>query len=195
MILEVLKQFNWVDVFVLLVLFRIIYIASKTGAIVELFKALGIIFATYVAFHYYTILSDLLRSRMPVEAFPLDFFDFVVFVPLLVLTYLTFVLFRNIICSYIKVETIPTLSKIGGFVIGIARGILTISLVIYMFAISCMPYLTTSAQKSYLGKRLFNVAVGTYTGLWDGLMSKFVPGEKINSAVSEIENKFINEAD
>lgn len=193
MIWEIVKQFNWVDLVVLSLLCWIIYFAAKNGFITEVFKLLGIIFAVYISFHYYTALSDLIKSWLPVEAFPTDYLDFLVFLPLVVLSYLVFVLFRNVVMNFVKVETVPTVSKWGGFILGITRGVLTVSLVIYLFAISCIPYLTTSAQKSFLGKKLFNVAVGTYSGIWDGLISKFVLKEKINNTVFEVQKNFFNE--
>lgn len=193
MIWEIVKQFNWVDFAVLFLLCWIIYFAAKNGFIVELFKLLGTVFAIYISFHYYTTLSDLIKNWFPIQVFPTDYLDFLVFFPLLILGYLVFVLIRNIVMNFIKVETVPTLSKWGGFTLGIARGVLTASLVIYLFAMSCIPYLTTSAQRSFLGKKLFNVAVGTYSGIWDGLMSKFITIEKINGTVFEVQKNFFNE--
>jgi len=195
MIPEILKQFNWVDIFVIVLLFRIIYISSKTGAIIELFKLLGIYFSLYITLHYYVDLSDLLRKSLPVEAFPTNFFDFIVFLPLLIVSYLVFVLLRSVFCNFVKIEAVPTVSKIAGFLLGVCRGILTISLVIYIFAISCMPYLFNSAQRSFLGKRLFNITVVTYTGTWDNFASKFMTQEKLNNTVVEAQKNFLNEAD
>ena len=77
--LKVMKQFNWVDIFSLILIFRICYIASKRGMSVEFFKLLGTIFSIYLALHYYTLISDwiqeLVRELVP-QRVPLDFFDF-----------------------------------------------------------------------------------------------------------------------
>ena len=56
MIVEIIKQFNWVDIFVIILSVRVLYIAVKNGLPVELFKLLGTIAAIYLSLHYYTIL-------------------------------------------------------------------------------------------------------------------------------------------
>ncbi len=195
MILEIVKQFNWLDVFILLFIVRMIYIGARTGFFIELFKLVGIIFTIYISFHYYIALGDFVKDRYAPETVPIDFLDFLIFVSLAIAVYLIFVFLRNVVFHFIKMETVPILSKWGGFILGIIRGIFTISLVIYIFAISCMPYLITSAQKSYLGGRLLNISVSTYSGIWDGFMSKFGSDEKINSVIIENQNTFFNEAE
>jgi len=195
MILEIVKQFNWLDVFILLFIVRMIYIGARTGFFIELFKLVGIVFTIYISFHYYTLLGDFVKDRYAPETVPIDFLDFFIFVFLAVAVYLIFVLLRNVVFHFIKMETVPLLSKWGGLFLGILRGVFTISLIIYVFAISCMPYLITSAQRSYLGPRLLNISVTTYTRIWDGTMSKFNLNEKINNVVLENQKNFFNEAD
>jgi uncharacterized membrane protein required for colicin V production len=66
--LERLQQFNWVDVFVVILLLRIIYCAIKNGIFIEFFKLLGMLLSCYLFLHYYTKLSVFFKRRIPVES-------------------------------------------------------------------------------------------------------------------------------
>lgn len=191
MLLDILQQFNWLDYVVMLVLFRILYVAAKNGFVVELFKLLGIIIAMYASMHYYIVATDYLNRRVSLEnIFPLEFLDFLVFIALVFVSYSLFILLRSFVCNFIKMEAVPTLSKWGGFLLGILRGIITASLIVFILFISSVSYLSDSAKQSYSGKKLFNITVAAYTGIWDGLMSKFMINEKFNETISEIQENF-----
>ena len=124
------------------------------------------------------------------DKFPLEFIDFLVFVFLVIVVYLIFAFLRNVVCHFFKTEAAPMLSKWGGLALGLARGILTASLVVFMLAISTIPYFKTSAKGAYSGQRLFNTAVSTYSKLWNGVMHKLTPNEEFNQVVIEIQEDF-----
>lgn len=192
MVLDVIRQLNWVDIFVIIILFRICYVAVKSGFPVELFKLLGTIAATYLSLHYYTILSDGIVGRVPVtkEKMPLEFIDFLSCAILAIAAYLVFALLRSIFYRFIKMEAVPRLNKWGGFVLGLVRAYLLTGLIIFMLVISSIAYLENSVHKSYTGKHLFKVAAGVYSGVWNGLMSKFMVKEKFNKTIPEVEEGF-----
>lgn len=189
MLLNIVKQFNWVDIVVVILLFRIAYVATKNGLPLEIFKLLGTVLAIYLALHYYTGLSDWIGGRLPVaqEKTPLEFLDFIVFIILAILGYLIFVLLRSIFYRFIKMDAVPRLNKWGGLVLGIIRGFLTVGLVVFMLAISSIGYLKNSVDESYSSSRLLKIAPTTYTGLWNNFMSKFMSKEKFNTTVTQIQ--------
>ena len=180
------------DILVIIILFRICYVATKTGLPVELFKLLGTILATYLSLHYFTMLSDFVRERTAFikNILPLEFADFLAFSILAIIGYLVFVILREVMHWLIKMESAPKLNKWGGLVLGIGRGILFSSLVVFLLAISSIGYFKGSATNSYFGKRMFKVASVTYSGLWNGLMSKFMTQEKFNNTVLEVQEGF-----
>lgn len=190
MILSVIEQWNWVDIFVIILLFRISYIAIKSGLAVELFKFLGTILAVYLSLHYYMGLSDFVKARLGNEKLSLEFLDFSSFLILVTAGYAVFVFLRRLIFQLIKIEAVSVLNKWLGLFLGIARGFLVASLIIFILVISNMNYLKKSAENSYSGRRLFKLATNTYSGLWHGLMSKFMTGEKFNKAVLEAQESF-----
>jgi uncharacterized membrane protein required for colicin V production len=190
MLLNIISQLNWVDLVIIILLFRIGYIAIKNGLSVEIFKLLGTILAIYASLHYYTITSDYVRSLINKEEVPLEFLDFLSFSVLAILSYLAFVLLRSIFYRFIKMEAVPRLNKWGGFVLGLGRAFLLVGLVVFALVISSVTYLRNSAAGSYSGRRLFNVAPSAYSWLWNSIASKFMSGEKFNKAIAEVQENF-----
>jgi len=194
MLLDILRQFNWFDIFIVFLLLKIGYTSVKNGFVVELFKFLGTVFAIYISFHYFTVLSDIFMKRVPDEqGFPLPFMDYVVCLVLIISIYLFFVLLRNLVCHFVKMEAVPTLSKWGGFILGIGRGIIVSSLIAFLFFISTVDYLSASAKNSYISRRIFNVSISTYDAAWNGLMNKLAPNEKHNRTITEIQQNYFAE--
>jgi hypothetical protein len=99
-------------------------------------------------------------------------------------------LLRNLLCHFVKMEAIPALSKWGGLLLGLGRGVIAASLVVFLLFISTIDYLNASAKGSYLGRRVFNVSISTYEALWNGLMNKLVTGEKFNNTLTEIQKEY-----
>ena len=190
MLVEIIKQFNWVDILFIIIMIRICYVSVKRGLVVEFFKFFGTLVAIYVSLHYYTGLSDFWQNRVNLEFIPLAFVDFLCVVVLAVLIYLVFVLLREVFGRFIKVEAVPHLNKWGGLVLGVFRGFLLISLFSFILVISTIDYFKLSVSRSYSGERLFKVAPRIYSSIWNGFMSKFATQEKFNKTVTEVEEKF-----
>jgi len=190
MIPEILAKFNFLDFIILIVLFRICYIAAKTGLSVEIFKFFGVIFSTYLGLHYYTTLSDLIQRRFLPQDMPLEFMDFITFLLLIILGYLCFVVLRSIFFRFIQLNAIPKINQIVGLILGIGRGFLVIGLLTFTLGISSVTYLSSSVKHSYLGSRAFVISPQTYNWLWSNIFSKFSAKEKFNSTVLEAMDKF-----
>lgn len=188
--LGLIKQFNWVDIFIIILLFRVCYISLKNGFAIALFKLSGTILAIYIALHYYTVLSDSLPKYFSIKKVPLEFFDFISFLLLALISYFLFVLIRNIFTHFIKMEAVSNLNKWGGLVLGVARGVLLCALLVYILFISSVNYLNSSAKRSHLGSWFFKVAPDTYSFLWNNIASKFMVKEKFNVIVTKTEEKF-----
>jgi hypothetical protein len=101
--------------------------------------------------------------------------------------YLLFVILRLAILKFINMEPIPKLDKWGGLVLGITRAFLLTSLIIFTLLISTIAYFKKSVVNSYSGEYLSKIAPSVYTGLWDGVASKFMTKEKFNQTVTEVQ--------
>jgi len=186
-LLNVLKQFNWVDILFVILLIRICYVAIKNGFPVELFKFLGTVSAVYLSLHYYIIFPDYIVGRIGAKNIPLEYLTFFSFVGLAILGYLIFILLSKVFSRFIQLEAVPNLNKWGSFILGIIRSFLLVSLIIFIFVIAPTAYFINSVNNSYSGKRLFKIAPTTYTWLWDSIMSKFRTQEKFNDAILKVQ--------
>jgi len=193
MIIDVIKQFNWFDIIIIILLLRVCYIAMNTGFTVEIFKLFGTLIAAYIGLHYYTSVTDFIDSRFTVTILPLEFIDFLSLLSLTILSYLMFFLLRISFSKLVKIETVSTLNRWGGLVLGIFRGILLASLVTFLMLISSVSYIRESAVKSYLGITFFEIAPNFYNATYNGLISKFSPQEKSNEKNIEEIRKYFKE--
>lgn len=174
-LLNTIRQFNWIDIFVVILLIRTGYIAIRNGLPIEFFKLLGTVAAVYAAMHYYLSLANLFGGSFPA----------LVFIALALFTYFIFVILRTLFYRFIKMEAVPRFNQWGGFIIGITRGILFISLMMFIFIILPGSYFKNSVRDAYSGKYFVPLAPATYSKLWNGIFSKFMPQEKINQTVNE----------
>lgn len=189
MLAQIKNQVNWLDIFVLIILIRICYVAIKTGFLLELFKILGAILAAYLSLHYFSRLSSFVSTLIGFRNISPAFLSLLSFVFLAGAGYLAFSFLRRIFLKLIKMEAVSTLNKWGGFVLGVARGFLFASLVIFIFVISGIGYLKKGVTVSYSGKALFRIAPAAYSWVFNGLVSKLVTGEKFNQIIFDAEKE------
>ncbi len=189
--MESFKQFNWVDIFVLILVFRVCYIALKTGFSAELFKFLGILVALYLAMHYYPAISGGILKHIPAQNLFARFVNVLVFISLAILGYLVFAVLRNLSNLLFKTEAVSLLNKWGGLFLGMARAVLLTGLIIFIFAMSGINYLTQSVKSSYTAKRIISVAPNTYIWIWENITSKFFTAEKCNQEIISFKEGFL----
>jgi len=181
--IPLIKQLNWVDLFFLILLMRIIYIGIKKGLVVEFFKTLGVILSLFLSLHYYTRLGDFIHAK---SSLPLEFADFVSFVFLVMIGYLLFLILRTAFLLLIKVEPVNLINRWGGAILGILRGILTVSLLISVLCLSTIKYFEESSKKSFSSNYLSRVAPKTYEFIFKNLFVKFASQERFNEAIFEV---------
>ena len=192
MLLNILNQINWVDIFILILGVRICYVAVKNGFPAELFKLIGTVAAIYLSLHYYVSLSGSIKGWLSLgERLPEDFLQFIVFLGLAVAGYYAFMVLRSIFYRFLKTEAVSALNKWGSLILGIVRTLLLASLIMFTFVISSVSYFDNSVKASYTGKRLFMVAPQTYSWLWNNFVSKFAAGEKYNETVTLTSEEFL----
>ncbi|MBU1726688.1 MAG: CvpA family protein [Candidatus Omnitrophica bacterium] len=185
--MDFIRQINWLDIIIVLFLLRIGIVALKTGLPSELFKILGIIAAIYLSFQYYPKLSGYILGQGVFKKLDPDLVQFFSFVALAICGYIFFVFIRLFTCRFFKTEAAPDLSKWGGLVLGMVRGALLISLVLFIFAFSNIIYLRKSVKNSYSGKYFFALAPAAYRSLWRGVFSKIDSGGRFNRSIASYE--------
>jgi uncharacterized membrane protein required for colicin V production len=170
---EAIRQLNWVDIFVTILLIRICYIAAKCGFPAELFKLLGTLSAIFFAFHNYIPASNSVVNLLKLKEIPI-YVDFVMFLSLAIFGYIIFIAVRRLFSLFIKMEAVALLNKWGGLVLGIFRAVILASLVLCLLTISGFEYFKRSIEFSYSGSKIVKIAPAVYKGLWENIISKFI---------------------
>ncbi len=190
MLLNSLKQLNWLDIFVLMLIFRVCYIALKTGFLVEVFKFAGTIVAMCVSMRYYAGFSAGVSRILPfLQDVPVKLLELSVFIILASGTYLLFVFLRNLTNNLFKIEAASGLNKWGGLVLGSLRSLLFASLILFTLVISGSRYLKESIKNSYLGIKALSVSTNVYPWIWNNLLYRFSDTENKNKAVLDAEKE------
>jgi uncharacterized membrane protein required for colicin V production len=184
MIIDFFKQVNWIDIFVVILLFRVCYVSTKSRILVELLKLSGTIFAIYLSLHYYPAVSDFLRD---LTNFPSASLYFLTFCILAIAGYMLFVSFRLLILRFAKKQELTGLDRWGSPVVGAFRAFLLAGLLIFMLGLWGLAYLKESINASFSGRGLFNVAPNTYSFLWNNVTFRISPGESFNKNIEEVE--------
>jgi len=185
-LLDFLKQFNWIDIFILVLFLRIAYISLKTGLPAEFFKILGTLSAVYLSLHYYASFANFFAERFAPKNKPIPILEFLFFIALAFIGYVFFMLLRLLLCRFVTAEVTPNLSKWGGLIVGLTRGFLLASLALFIFFISGVTYFKKSINDSFSGKYIVEVAPTTYSWFWYNIISKFKTNEKFNKSVLDV---------
>ena len=185
-LLEFLRQFNWIDILVFAVFFRVSLVALKNGLPFESLKISGTFLALYLSLHYYVSLANSFISHSNSKNAPVILFGTISFLVLAFLGYSIFVLIRFVVCRFIKTEITPVLSKWGGFVLGLVRALLLSGILLFVLMMSGAVYFRKSIHNSLSGTSIVKVAPATYAWFWHKIMSKFMANEKFNGSVLDV---------
>lgn len=189
--MDVFAQINWVDIFVVLLVVRVLLVAAKGGVATELFKLPGTAFSIYLALHYNVALATAIKGQFSgVRLAPVEFFDFLCLVFLAAVGYYTFALVRISFCRFVKLEALPRVNRWAGLILGTVRAVMFVGFMCYTLTVMQTEYFTAMVRESFFGRYAFSVAPGTYRWIWDNVTSRFMTGETYNPVVEEVEHRF-----
>ncbi|MDP8212520.1 MAG: CvpA family protein [Candidatus Zapsychrus exili] len=176
-------KFSWVDLLMVAIIFRCIYVGKKSDIAIELFKLLGIFFGIVVSLHYYLqFYSIITRSILFPDATP----EIISFLILIFWVYFLFLLLSSGWKSIIRPEGFAVLSKYGSLFFASIRGILVCSIVIVGFMLSDISFLAGAAQGSFSGRFIKGFSPAIYRFSYDKFIGKVTPGEIVNEKVFEV---------
>ena len=178
MLTDFLSKINWIDVLMVVIIFRILFIGLKNGLITEAFKLFGAIFSVFIVLHYYIAFAGLIFSKLH---FPKAVTLSLSFLILWALVTLIFKLIRDGLLLIFSIETQKHVDRWGGGVLSAVRALIICGLTFYLIILMGIdtPY---RMAKTSISRRCFSpVAVGIYSMIYTGLVSKFFPNEKINN--------------
>ncbi|MFH0754542.1 MAG: CvpA family protein [Candidatus Omnitrophota bacterium] len=181
MMTDILKQMNWVDVLTGVILIRIVYISAKTGFVTEFMKMLGVLLSVFFAFHFYVKLAAILAKSTNMDVGSLEMLSFGV---IWMFMHLACVLLRNGLLLVFTVETLSLVDRWGAAAASLVRFFLTVSMVMFMFLVTDIPYLEKMTFGSFSQKYVLNVAPKVYDRMMGVVVVKFFPDQRKNPAVA-----------
>ena len=181
MLTQFFKSINWVDVALVALFVRVIFISVRTGFVAEAFKFLGVLSALFVSLHYYAAFAVFAARK---TTLPLNSWQFLIFVILWIAVVLVFKFVRDGVLFLFKVETSHQgFDKYGAGVLGVGRAIFLVSLTLFALLLMKYPLIERQAQSSWGYKVAAKAAPNTYSFLYHHLIGKLFEGEKLNADV------------
>jgi uncharacterized membrane protein required for colicin V production len=158
---DILTRLNWVDILVLIIVFRISYVAFQDGLSHQIFPLIGTVCTAVIALRYYHNIGLLIYNTF--IKLPVRLLDFLSFVLLLAAVGLIFKLLRAISDALIKVTWHPAVEKAGGLVFGFMRAAVVASLVLTILCLLPLSYLQWSIRdRSFMGMHFLRILPGIY---------------------------------
>lgn len=157
---EVFHRINWVDILVVILLFRTSYIGARTGLSEEIFRIIGILLGLFFSMKYYSALGTLLNTNI---SLPQELINGITFFILILLSILSMKLVSLGLTKIVKLAFADKIDKWGGFIVGLFRGAVILSLLFTLFGIVQVDYLVKSVEeRSLAGPYIKQMAPNVY---------------------------------
>lgn len=178
---EAFNRINWVDILVVILLIRTSYMGAKTGFSIEIFKVVGVLLGLYFGIKYYSSVGSLMASAI---SLPPEVSEGIAFLILILLSMLSLKLLTLGIEKIVKLTFADKLNKWGGFVTGLLRGGIILSLLFMFFGIIQVDYLVKSVEeRSLTGPFMQKIAPFAYQSITSGSLQDFqikMPAQEIS---------------
>ena len=180
---DILARINVVDLVMVGIVIRSIYIGFAEGFVVEAFKLLGALVATFVVLHYFYSFALLVKEAMAMPVTTLELFSFI-FLWMLVTTMFSIV--RSGWILGFKVEKKTILLRLLGLFLSVPRAVLVCGLTFVLFFLSGNKELEMTTRKSLSAFYILTVSSDMYGAAYDQWIARFFPEEPLNVRLFEI---------
>lgn len=144
---ELFQHINWVDVLTAILLFRTSYIGGRTGLSVEIYRIVGVLAGLYISMRFYSPLGTWINAGL---SLPQELVDGISFLILILLCMLSLKLVGVGFTKVVKLAFADKIDKWGGFLAGLLRGAVLLSLLFAFFGIIQVDYLVKSVEERSL---------------------------------------------
>ena len=160
---EVFQHINWVDVLIVILLIRTSYIGTRNGLSEEIFRIIGVLLGLFFSIKYYSALGSRINSTI---SLPQEFVDGGTFLILILLSMLSMKLVALGLTKIVKLSFSDKIDKWGGFIAGLLRGAVLMSLLFMLFGIIQVDYLVKSVdERSLTGPYVEKIAPNVYQAI------------------------------
>lgn len=182
MSIDIFSRLNWVDIFVIIIVMRISYVAFHDGLSHQIFPLIGTIGTAVIALHYYHNIAVYIYQnsvKLPIKAL-----DFLSFILLLIGVGLIFKLLRALSDKIINVTWHPFVERAGGLLFGFMRSCIVASVILMILALMPLSYLQHSIRdRSLMGMHFLRIVPNIY-----GKVSGLLPTFKVETHVVDRED-------
>lgn len=149
--MQILSKINWVDVFVVILMVRMSYVAFMDGLSHEIFPFFGTLIVFVLSLHYYARLGALISQNL--GNMPAEISNCLGFIILVVVFGVIVKFLKLILDRIVKVQWHPVIEKFGGLFVGILKAYLITAMVLTIIAMVPLSYLKWSIKdRSLTGK-------------------------------------------
>ncbi len=134
-------KFNWVDIFCLILLFRIGYISFKNGIFTEIFKFFAILVGIVVGLHFYDVSGKFIETHIFLPSWISQEFAII---GIILLIYLLFFLLKLCIQKIMSAKFEQQVDRGGALFFGVIRSFLTVSMVLVCLNLLPVKYIQRS---------------------------------------------------
>ena len=174
---------NWVDLFMACIIAGILYIGRENDFFSEVFKLIGVYFATIIAIHYYVPVGRFVAVKWLVPNIIQEVFAFVL-LSLLVITLFHFV--REGWMILLKVEGLAFLDHWGKWVLTVVRVYLICGLTFLALLMTGHRAIAYKARSSLSSKLFLYTSIYLYKSFFLDFVYKVLPDEPLNEKVLEL---------
>ncbi len=165
--MEIISRVNWVDLLVVIIMLRTIYVSFQDGLSHSVFPLFGSILKLVLALHFYSMLGSVLH--VSIALVPVSVCNMASFLAIILIMGLVLKLLKNLIDAIIKVTWHPLIEKIGGVAVGALRGAVSASIVLIFLALVPLSYLQWSIKdKSLCGMFFLRAGPAIYRTISGG---------------------------
>ncbi|MDD5504017.1 MAG: CvpA family protein [Candidatus Omnitrophica bacterium] len=177
--MDILKSINWLDIIVLIVTLRAVYMGVKLGLTAELFNFFGILASLICGVMWYSRTADVLVMNFKLPVWLSQFLCFIVIVQLI---RLIFKYGFALLLKIMNVQFIPQLERLGGGVIGFGRGVILSGMIVAALGLIPSDYLKDAIEeKSFTGRFLVKTVESAYVSL-----TFWLPEETSGTAIFDL---------
>jgi membrane protein required for colicin V production len=159
--MEILSRANWVDLLVVTLMIRTVYVSLKDGLSHEIFPLLGSVLTLILGLHYYGRLGSMLYGVAGM--IPLSMLKLASFLAIIVISGFILKMLKILVDAVIKVTWHPFIEKFGGMLAGVLRGMVVTSMALICLALVPLSYLQWSIkERSVSGMFFLRIGPGIY---------------------------------
>ncbi len=180
--MDIITRLNWVDIFIIIIVMRISYVAFQDGLSHQIFPLIGTVVTAVIALHYYHNIAIFISYN--IIKLPVKMLDFLSFVLLLIGVGLIFKVLRGISDKIINVTWHPLVERGGGMLLGFVRSCVVASVILMILALMPLSYLQHSIRdRSLMGMHFLRIVPNIY-----GKVSRLLPTFKVETKTVDRED-------